>query len=542
MSACADSARVVRYTAFLMSARPRHKQTVSWAGFASPLAVIAHGVLIAITLFVPAYAIVTAFRGSAGQPLDIPLSRWATLLANSVGVCAVALLVALPVGTVAGLTLARTNVSGRALWMALLVLAVCIPIYAIMVFVLALLPDVMLNASVWSCGVICGVIYTPLATLIMMLTFRAADRDCEELALLDAGWWTVLRRVSLRQAAWGFVGTILLIALLVGTDITVTDVLAVRTFAEEVYSEFALHRSAAGPLVTSLPVLVVLSVALLAIQHRFRVSAGSAASTVSRPPQVLRLGGWRWAAAGMMAGVLFVIAGVPLGALLRRVGSWHEFAVNAPELVGELWHSAVVAAAAATVCVAFALGLAWRLQRGGWWALPVSAAVLLPLALPAPVVGISLIEILNRPGWLGAIYDSPVVVVICHVVRFLPIAILLMLAAVRRVPGELEAAAKIDGCNWFGVQRHVYWPAAVWDLALAWLVVSILSFGEVASSVLLIPPGWDTAATRAFTLLHFGVYSALAVLAILSIAVIVVPWIGLLLLLRYRMSAAAKTV
>ncbi len=162
-------------------------------------------------------------------------------------------------------------------------------------------------------------------------------------------------------------------------------------------------------------------------------------------------------------------------------------------------------------------------------------AIVVLLAVPAPVAGISLIELLNRPGWAGRLYDSPMVITLGYIVRFLPLGVLLLIPAVQRVPLEVESAARLDGCDWLAAQRHVYWPAIAADAAIVWLVIMILCFAEVGCTVLLAPPGWTTASVRAFTLMHFGVYRDLAVLALTSVGCILLPWLVLVCLLKRRL-------
>jgi iron(III) transport system permease protein len=156
------------------------------------------------------------------------------------------------------------------------------------------------------------------------------------------------------------------------------------------------------------------------------------------------------------------------------------------------------------------------------------------LALPAPVAGISLVGLLSRPGPAGALCDSPVVIAAGYIVRFLPIGILLLVVAVRRVPREIESAARIDGCDWLAVQRHVYWPAVAGDAAIVWLITVILCFAEVGATKLVAPPGWNTASVRAFTLIHGGVDANLALLAVLSTGIILVLWLFLVCLVKRR--------
>jgi iron(III) transport system permease protein len=121
-----------------------------------------------------------------------------------------------------------------------------------------------------------------------------------------------------------------------------------------------------------------------------------------------------------------------------------------------------------------------------------------------------------------------------YYVRFLPVAVLLVVPGLQRVQREIEAAARTDGCGWGRLNWDIRRPAVAGDLAVAWLVVYILSVAEVGASVLLQAPGWETASIRAFSLLHFGVYRDLAVLALVSAAGVLLPWGLLLWMLKRR--------
>jgi len=107
------------------------------------------------------------------------------------------------------------------------------------------------------------------------------------------------------------------------------------------------------------------------------------------------------------------------------------------------------------------------------------------------------------------------------------------------VPAELDWSAQLDGCGWWARQRHVYWPAARRQAAVAALALMILCFGEVGATMLLAPPADETVASvRAFTLIHYGVYPDLATLALLSVGGIVLLWLPLALLLHRRRGVA----
>lgn len=493
---------------------------------------------------VPGMAVVRAVGGLPGRlaadPLDGPISgeRWLPLLKNTALVGGIATAVATGLGAVLGLLIARTDLPGRRLLGTAAILGACIPAYASAVIVVAVVPVWAYASSAVACGVIHGLLCLPLATVILGAAFRAADRDLEDNARLDASSWLVVRRVTVPQAAWGIALVAMIVVWQVATDFTIADLLVVRTFAEEVYTQFALHRSAAGPVLTAAPVFAALTLLFILIHLRYRPLGEHSPWRFGAPPRMVALGRWRWAAGAGCLAALATAVGVPAVALLRKAGSPMQLVWRVADLHRELLTSAAASLAGATLVVALAVGLGWIALRTRGLRYVVGACVVVLLAAPAPVVGISLIELLNRPGYLGAVYDSPAVIVVGYLVRFLPVGLLLLLPAVQRVPADSEAAARVDGCGWLGVQRHVYWPAAARDALVAWLVIVILCFGEVSCSVLLAPPRWPPAAVRAFTLLHFGVYADLAALALATIGCIMLPWLVLVRLLRRTYSSS----
>ena len=506
-------------------------------------AALAHVAIVLLVLAVPVNAVWHVVLGvlndSTGGLNDVidPV-RWRTLLVNTSIVSAAAAATALAFGVSFGFLIGRTDLPGRRWLAGAALLGACVPLYVSVIFIFAQIPLWQYRGSALACGVMHGLVLAPLATLILAAVFRAADRELEDQARLECGDFAVFRRITLPHAGWGVAIAGMIVVLLTATDHTITDILIVRTFAEEVYTQFILDRSAAGPLLVGLPVTAALGAMLIGMQRRYRFFGENLPWHAGGPPRTFELGRWRLPVALAAPAVVLALMGPPAWALLAWIGHGKALGATIALLQTELWRTLLVAAAGATLIVIFAIGLAWtalRTRRLRWIVLMM---IVVLLGLPAPVIGISLIELLNRPNWLGAVYDSPVAVVIGYVSRFLPLGVLLMLPAIQRVSVEHEQAARVDGCNWLLTQWHVYWPAARHQVAVVWLVLAILCFGEVAATVLVAPPGWPLASVRAYTLIHSGVCRDLAVLALLTIGYIILPWLLLVVLLRRRPAEA----
>jgi iron(III) transport system permease protein len=513
-----------------------------------------HVLVLLAAVAAPVYALGDALAAllnpAPGENLAVlvDLTRWRLLLTNTAVVCGVAVTTALTAGALLGLLATRTDLPGRRLLIGAALFGACLPIYVSTIFFLSLTAISTLTGSSVASGLLYGLAYTPLATLALAAAYSSADRGLEDQALLDAGPARVLWRVTVPLAGWSLIVTGMIVVLLVATDYTVTDLLQVRTFAEECYTQYQLAARRVVPLLTALPALVVLAGLLVVVQVRYRLLDEHNPWRLGERPRVFALGRWRrWAGAAcgvlLAAGLIVPVVGLAraaIGTVMTPADVARALARIGTDVVGllpELRTSAMLAISGATLIVLPGVGLATVMARGDRTSWLTSAAVVLLLAAPAPVVGISLIGLLNRPG-LSVVYDSSAVVVVGYFVRFLPVAVLLLVPAVRRTPTELVAAARIDGCDWLGVQWHVYWPTVVRDAAVVWLVIVVLCYGEFGATCLVAPPGCLLSSQEAFQFMHQGVYRPLAALALVSVGFVVGPWAVLLWLLRRALRGA----
>jgi iron(III) transport system permease protein len=143
------------------------------------------------------------------------------------------------------------------------------------------------------------------------------------------------------------------------------------------------------------------------------------------------------------------------------------------------------------------------------------------MVVPAPLVGIGLAELMNRPGWSGRVYDSPFIVALAFLVRFLPYQTVATVLSLRAVPVILEEDAFVCGATRLQVTRYVVAPLCVGGAVVGALIVLILSLGEVGASVLVAPPGRTTLTIHFFTLIHYGVYADAAAICLILAGLVV---------------------
>lgn len=509
---------------------------------------------------------------------------WLNTAALACGACAISL----PLGTLMAVLCFKTNVPGRGMAAVALVGLLFVPLYLITGawdagfgiqgwHTLSTNPHLQhepwlagWRAAVW----VHGLAAVPWVALIVGAGLRSVEAEIEEDAATCASPLAVLWHVSLRRTAPAIGTAALWVATIVVTEISVTDFFQIRTFAEEVYTQAALGsfgyvfgNAPIGP-PDPLPAIgfwsgLILSAvfAVLVIRGFTRLFADWTDAS-NRRPWIWKLRHGRVPAAALLALCMVLLAGVPLANLAYKAGifvtatdagrvrSWSvgrlvtRVAAAPGEFRGELWLSTWLGASAATAAVILALPLAWSLRR---YSLSLSQrlstgiertdrspwlrlfAIAICLTIPGPLLGLGAIHILNRPpdSWLAALatlYDSNFAPWFVQTIRTVPIATLVLWPALASVPQVMLDTAATDGTGWWGQLFRIAAPQRWAAIAAAWLIAFAVAIGELAATILVMPPqrGATALSIQVFQLLHYGVDDRVAAICLVMVFVVAI--------------------
>ncbi|MCL4202480.1 MAG: ABC transporter permease subunit [Pirellulaceae bacterium] len=479
-----------------------------------------------------------------GEPQPWVLMRNTVLL--SLGVC----LIAVPLGTCLAISLTRTDLPGRRAMTPALLALLFVPLY--------------LTAAAWDAGFgqigwytlvqsspaepwlagwraaiwIHAMAAIPWVMLLVAAAARHVEASLEEDALLDGTARQVLWHVTLRRLRPALAVAALWVLLGTAAEMTVTDLYRVRTYAEVLYTGFALGDDLSDSAMRVLPGMVAVTW-LVVIGFVVAASLAPSFRTPPRPPWIFRLGRWRWLMVIAQSGVLLLLIAVPLGNLVYKAGVtvqiddgqrqrlwtiaalWETVAAVPWRYGEEFGWTAVLGAVTATAAVALGLPLAWLARRGGWRSVPAVAIAATGLAIPGPLIGLSIIWLLDRPFPPGLIwlYDRTLFApVLAMLVRTLPITILFGWHVLSSIASDVLDAAACDGA---GTWRQFWWiavPPRIASLLAVWLVAFAVATGDLACSILVVPAGVTTIPIRVFGLLHAGVDDQVAGICLVMLA------------------------
>jgi iron(III) transport system permease protein len=509
-----------------------------WGWRSSRTVVIGTAVVIfAICCILPvAYLFTTSLTGIHAAAATLLLdARQRTLFYNTtllaVGVAALSTAIGAPLG----ITLARVPIKRKGAIRVGLAAPMLLPPYVVALawiylattsgFLTVLVDrDVMTSwtYSLPAAILVLSLVFYPLSMLASEVALRQIDGRLEEAALVVASPRRVLRRITLPLAAPSIAAAALVIFVLAVSEFGVPSLLRVRVYTTEVFTAFAALYDFSRAIVLAVP-LLVLCAAVGAIAARLladRIVSGPRL-TGSHPPLFDR---WRRAAQLAVAVVFVVTVALPVVVLVREALNVRSVSASLAGASEAIANSLILSAIGATLAVAVAAGLGYARGRARErLARHVDTLFVVLFAVPSTIVGVGLIGLWNRPGVFGTVYGTDAMFVLAHLARFVPVAALILSTAVRYVPISHEEAAAAAGAGWLRTMYRIVLPQLRLALAAAWIVVFVLSFGELGASVLIAPPGESTLPIRIYTIIANTPPAQVAALALLQAVVALTP-------------------
>ncbi len=396
-----------------------------------------------------------------------------------------------------------------------------------------------------ACALLLGVCYAPFVAVLTARGLRSIDGRAYEAAWLARGRGPA-ERWLLRSVAPEIAAGCLFAFIFVLSEHGVPEFLTVKgkdwhTYAEGIFSKWTRratgvdHEALVSPIVAAVPLVALIALSLaVALRLRGRPTIEGDFQPLPRRS----LGRWRWPALALPAVYLGAGVGVPLFVM----GAWaagstqrnepvsaarmlDHFRLAVSEAGGDLVYTIGVGVATTLILIVVAVPLAWYAARRRPW---IDSIAILPIAVPAVLLSIGMVKVYNR-DLFHDFYDGAALLACAYASRFLPFGVLTLSQAARRVPPELDEAARLTSrgpiARTFRTRLPLLFPA-MWSASC---LIFILALRELDVAVVL-PGGNGTVVRRLSNIVHFGgedMGGALAIL--LMIAAVLVPVLTILL-------------
>ena len=376
-----------------------------------------------------------------------------------------------------------------------------------------------------------GLFMSPYLYLLVSGALERTNPALEEVARgAGLGPRQVLRRVTLPLLRPALLAGGLVVFLYSWADFGVVSLLRVRTLTTIIYdyiqgtADWALP-SALSILLTAITILVLL------LQLRVLGRAGYTQIVGAvKPAPLVSLGAWRWPAFAYVGGMVTLTLLLPLGVLgyqASRLPAPAAFVlIQWPYFLNSLW----TAVSGASLALLIALGVAWSEGRGRAWR--VSGLLQVGYAIPGTVLGLGMAGFLHAA--LPGIYATSLALIVTYFVLYVTPACQSVKAALVQLHPSLEEAARSLGRGPLAAFWAVTLPLIKPGLLGGWILVFVLSMRELAATLIVRPPGFDTLPVRIWIYaMDVGPEPRAATLALILVLTIALPW-AMMLSLRSR--------
>ena len=466
--------------------------------------------------------------------------RHLTLAQNSIGLAAGTTALCLALGVPLAFFLYRTDMFGGKIFKILYIIPVLIPpyIHAIVWTHLNSLFRKFFYLDVHSLGgtiFVLTLAYFPFITLMTQSGLKSIDRNLEEASLLNHGRWKTVTRITLPLVTPHIFSGAIFVFIFSIIDFGVPDILRVNVYPVEIFIQFSAFYNEKAATILSLPlILITLSLIFLQRKHMkdrayIQISGGFSKAIK------YELGWLNMPASGFCLTVIGLSVVLPIAVLLKVAGHISNYIRVLSTSINQITYSLILAFSGAIIALFLAFFLSYLIEKSkSRIRTPLEFASFIPLAIPATTLGIGLIKVWNRP-LADFVYVSPFIIILGYIARFIPFIIIAVISGLKQVSPQQEEAAFLSTARWTKVISRIVIPLSRHSLIAGFFIVFILSFGELGTTLLVIPPGIETVPIKIYNLMHYGAEQMVAALCLILI-IIILMFSGLFLVFHRNLT------
>ena len=469
-------------------------------------------------------------------------------------------LIAVPLGGVLAFLMVRTDLPGRRWIEPLLLIPVFVspmilcfgytvavgPVGFVSLWAQKLVGTVPWNLySMASIVFIAGLSHVPHVYLYTASALRSLSSDVEEAArVAGAGPLRVATTVSLPMVMPALLYSGVLVFFLgfqvFGLALVLGDPeghLVLATYLYKLTNKLGIpsyHLMAAVAMcIVAITVPMVLSQRfLLRNAHKYITLKGKGARQ-----RMLPLGGWRWAAAGLVFLWLAVTVIIPLVGVVFRafVTNWGEGVTFAEAFTLDNFKSVfeqsnllrgvintillgVIGGGLSVLCFTF-IGLSSHRKNNGWTRL-LDYTVMTPRAIPGLLAGLAFLWVFLFFPPLVPFRKTLLSLWLAYSVVWLAYGMRLVSTSLLQVGPELEECARVTGATPGQVNRHVTIPLIRYGLLASWLMIFMIFEREYSTGVYLLGPGTEVIGSLMVSLWGAGAIETISALSFINILLV----------------------
>ncbi|MGH8638107.1 MAG: ABC transporter permease, partial [Burkholderiales bacterium] len=386
---------------------------------------------------------------------------------------------------------------------------------------------ILIDDNIWGVIWVTGIFHAPLVYLFVVGSLRRMDPSLEDSArTTGAGLLRTTLTVTLPLVTPAILAGVIICLVTSAGEFGVPFKLGAPygypTYTTEIFT-FAVGDNANYQMGAAMSMtLGIITAGLIWIQRRIIVPRQYTTVTGKGfRPNVIDLGGWKWAALGYNLTFIFVAVVLPLATLLvvslHRV--WQGYLIPSqmsfwnyrkilffwwPESIeaatNGIGNSLLLAFTGATVAMILAIAMSFMIhRRRGLGSSALDYLCVIPIGFPGIVLAMGvLITFIKTP-----IYATLWILLLGYVTRFFPYGQRNVSSILLAVSEELDQSSRMSGASWLTTLRRITLPLLKPGIFAGWVLLFIIFLRELPISIILYSAGTETLSVGIYYLQEF---------------------------------------
>ena len=372
----------------------------------------------------------------------------------------------------------------------------------------------------------------PLAIFLSWVAFASVDNQLTDAGRIIRTDMEVFLKIQLPLAAPALGAALGFLFIICCADYSVPSLFGADVYALEIFAQYSASNIAAQAFLYALPLLALMLIIMVSCRSGIRILAQTPNWLTTRfgnPPRFPQY--FRVLQTVALIVVIIQIAILFFG-LISASGSWDTFVSSVSRAGNELQFSLLTALLVIIISLPLALAAACELKKPGLRGSLAWVLVLIPLAIPAPLVGIGMITLWND---LFSVFPYPglLMPVLVAVSRFAPVAAIILFVQLRFIDPLLFDAAAVFSKSQLKTWTRIRLPLLAPGLLVGAGILFALTLAELGATLIVAPPGHATLTMRIYNYLHYGAAGEVAGLCLMITILTLVAGTGAIVSLRW---------
>lgn len=353
--------------------------------------------------------------------------------------------------------------------------------------------------------------YIPLNTIVILMGLNSIDKDYINMAKVYKNDNVVLYKIIAGMLKPYALSVISLVFIFVISDFTVPSLFQFKTYSFEIFTIYTSGSSYAAVVLLSMPLFIINMIAFIVLfinsgKMSYFNSGASALRNIS-----LKLNGFNKVNT-LLSIIILLILSLVIFSNITRILDMKVLFNTLVENIDELLYSIKISFSSALIATIMVLFIINAYDN-----ILIKFLILSPLLFTGSLMGISIIGFFIKFKNYGYLLNNDILIVYSNTIRSIPIIYFILKGSLDTQNKDSIDCGKLYQKNIIHRLINIDIPYFTVPIAIAFYVGFSNVFGEISSSILLLPPGKQLLSLKIYSYLHYGSGSKITALGFIVI-------------------------